>query len=285
MRMRIAITADLHWGISAQGDRCTQRLAQRVARLNPDVLILLGDTGVEEALAECLAHFQPFRGVKLLVAGNHCIWSHARPANSLKIYRELIPATAKKFGFHYLDEKPWLAPDHSLAIVGNMSWYDYSCAAPALAEKYPGVETMYRRKEFFNGQHNDGQYVRLGMTDAEFTQYVLSHLKTHLDEMSQRAETLLAAIHHPPFSELFYPMKTKSSDDELMWLAYTSNRAIAELLPRYPKLRYVFCGHTHAARAATVGQIRAFNIGGNYDWKRLAVLKLPEDEVAFEVFR
>mgnify|MGYP001614619610 CR=1 FL=1 len=283
--MKIAITADLHWGLAAQGDRCTQRLAQRVRQLAPDVFVLLGDTGVEEELGECLALFESLRGVKLLVAGNHCLWSHTRGIDSMKIYREVIPATAQRLGFHYLDEKPWLAQDHTLAIVGNISWYDYSCASPALAEKYPGVEAMYRRKEFFNGQHNDGQYVRLGMSDAEFTQYVLARLKTHLDEMSQRAETLLAAIHHPPFPELFYPIKAKPSDDELMWLAYTSNRAIAELLPRYSNLRYVFCGHTHSARAASFGAIRAYNIGGNYDWKRLAVLELPAGEVAFEIFR
>jgi 3',5'-cyclic AMP phosphodiesterase CpdA len=40
--MRLAITADLHWGISPKGDRCTERLAQRVMQLAPDVLILLG---------------------------------------------------------------------------------------------------------------------------------------------------------------------------------------------------------------------------------------------------
>lgn len=283
--MKLAITADLHWGISAKGDRCTERLAQRVMQLAPDVLILLGDTGVEEELGACLARFESMRGMKLLVAGNHCIWSHTRGVNSMTIYREIIPATAKEHGFFYLDEQPWLAEDRSLAIVGNISWYDYSHASPVIAAKYPNAEAMYRRKEFFNGRHNDGQYVRLGKSDAEFTQDVLARLQSHLDDMTQRAECLLAAIHHPPFPELFFPMKAAPSDDELMWLAYTSNRAIAELLPRYPKLRYVFCGHTHAARAATVGHIRAFNIGGNYDWKRLAVLDHPAGEVAFEVFR
>ncbi len=282
--MKIAIAADLHWGISARGDRCTLRLAQRVAQLAPEVLILLGDTGVEEELGACLTLFESLRGVKLLVAGNHCIWSHTG-ASSLKIYHEIIPATAQQHGFHYLDEKPWRAPDGSLAIVGNISWYDYSYASPVIAAKYPEVEALYRRKKFLNGWHNDGRYVRLGMSDAAFTQHVLAHLETHLEAMSQQAETLLAAIHHPPFPELFFPTKARPTDDDLIWLAYTSNRTIAELLLRYPKLRYVFCGHTHAARAAMIGKLRAFNIGGTYDWKRLAVLNLSSGEVAFEVFR
>ncbi len=261
------------------------RLAQRVVQINPNILILLGDTGVEKEMDECLARFEKFRGVKLLVAGNHCLWSEARNVDSMKIYREIIPATAKKFGFHYLDEKPWLAEDGSLAIVGNINWYDYSCASPIIAAKHPDCETMYRRKEFLNGWHNDGRFVRLGMSDSDFTKHVLAQLQTHLEEMNQHAKLLLAAVHHPPFPELFYPAKNQPSDDDLIWPAYTSNRAIAELLPRYEKLRYVFCGHTHAARAAIVGRIRAFNIGGNYDWKRLAVLDLPSEEVSFEVFR
>lgn len=282
--MKIAIAADLHWGISARGDRCTRRLAQRVAELAPEVLLLLGDTGVEEELGACLRLFDAFRGVKLLVAGNHCIWSHTG-ASSLQIYREIISETAQQHGFHYLDEKPWLAPDRALGIVGNISWYDYSYASPVIAAKYPDAEEMYLRKAFRNGWHNDGRYVRLGMSDAAFTQHVLAKLQAHLEAMSAQAETLLAAIHHPPFPELFFPTKARPTDDDLIWLAYTSNRAIGELLPRYPKLRYVFCGHTHAARAAMVGHIRAFNLGGTYDWKRLAVLNRATDEVAFEIFR
>ena len=97
--MKIAITADLDCGVSAKRDRCTERLAQRVLQLAPDVLILLGDTGVEEELGVCLARFESMRGVKLLVAGNHCIWAHTKRVNSMKIYREIIPATAKKHGF------------------------------------------------------------------------------------------------------------------------------------------------------------------------------------------
>lgn len=282
--MKIAIAADLHWGISARGDRCTQRLAQRVAQLAPEVLLLLGDSGVEEELGACLSLFARLRCAKLLVAGNHCIWSHSGES-SLKIYREHIPATARQYGFHYLDEQPWRAADGSLGIVGNISWYDYSFASPMIAAKYPEAEAMYRRKEFLNGWHNDGRYVRLGMSDVAFTQLVLAHLQTHLEEMSTQAQTLLAAIHHPPFPELFFPAKKTPTDDDLIWLAYTGNRTIAELLPRYPKLRYVFCGHTHAARVAQIGQIRAFNLGGTYEWKRLAILKFSSGEVAFENFR
>lgn len=283
--MKIALTADLHWNVSTRGDRNTRRLADRVVELNPEILVLVGDTGVEEEMAKGLALFREFKGAKLLVAGNHCLWCDRRSPNSLEIYQKVIVETAEYFGFHYLDKQPWLAADHSFAIVGNISWYDYSYASPVIAVKYPDCQEIYRRKEFLNGWHNDGRYVRLGMSDADFTRLVLAKLKNDLDDMSRRAEMIVAAIHHPPYPELFYPLRAKPSDDDLIWLAYTSNRAIADLLPRYLKLRYVFCGHTHFARHARIGQIHAYNIGGNYHWKRLALLDLVSNKVEFQEFR
>jgi predicted phosphohydrolase len=283
--MKIAITADLHWSVSDIGDRCTRWLAKRLRQINPDLLILVGDTGVGNEMAHCLDLFKALDCVKLLVAGNHCLWSSGSAIDSMQIYTQIIPATAKRFGFHYLDAEPWFAADGSLAVVGNINWYDYSYASPVIAHKYPHCEEMYWRKEFINGWHNDGRFVRLGMSDVEFTQRVLEKLKRDIEEMSQQADLLVAAIHHPPFPELFYPLKPHPSDDELIWLAYTGNRAISKLLLQYPKLRYVFCGHTHFAREAQIGHIHAFNIGGDYDWKRLAVLELPPGKVEFEEFR
>ena len=45
-----------------------------------------------------------------------------------------------------------------------------------------------------------------------------------------------------------------------------------------------FCGHTHAARDCEVGPMRGFNVGGDYDWKRLLRVDWPAGTVTAEEF-
>jgi predicted phosphohydrolase len=265
--MRIAVTADLHRGLSRRGDAATRALAEAVARLAPDVV----DVGEGEAFAPCLLQFAALECPRLVLPGNHDLWTCSRSVSSLDLYERSLPELAEAAGFQYLDQQPFLSPDGRLAIVGSINWYDYSFADPALAGELPDVEAMYRAKLFPNGCHNDGRFVRLGMSDAAFTGLLVERFTAQLADLPPEVEEVVAIQHHPPVRELFYP-SALTTVEQRVWLAYTGNRQMEAAVRADPRIRWVLCGHTHAACEATVAGKRCFNVGGDYDWKALVLL-------------
>ncbi len=279
--MKIAITADLHYHLHNDGDKCTEDLAKYLIELQPDIFIIDGDTGVgETTLRACLKLFSNLKCTKLLIAGNHCIWRNSSghsQNSSFKYYTEDIPRIAESEDFQYVDTEPYKSEDNLFAIIGNINWYDYSYASPLLLEKY-SEETLlelYKAKRFITKRHNDGVYVFLGQSDNDFTSYLVKEIKKQLDLISSQVEDIMLITHHPAIPELFYP-KAPQTDEHLIWLAYSGNRALTELITQYPKIRYVISAHTHASVEVELEQYKAFNIGGDYHWKRLLLLDYPE---------
>ena len=87
--MKIIITADIHYGVG-QNQLIVKKLAKRIISTKADVLIIIGDTFAfkSELLNECLRLFANFKGDKLLVAGNHDLWTDDN--NSLVIYNKIL---------------------------------------------------------------------------------------------------------------------------------------------------------------------------------------------------
>src|SRR3989338_11097006 len=108
--MKIIVTADIHYGVS-HNEPIVKKFAQKIIRTKADVLILVGDTFAinQKLLVECLGLFKKFKGDKLLVAGNHDLWTIQ--GSSLTIYEKVIPKIARKCGFHFLDQKPFIKND------------------------------------------------------------------------------------------------------------------------------------------------------------------------------
>jgi predicted phosphohydrolase len=183
------------------------------------------------------------------VPGNHDLWTRDPAESSRERYLQVLPELAAAAGFHYLDERPLLATPEGVALVGSINWYDYSFADPAVEQEHPNAAEMYRAKLFPSGRHNDGRFVRLAQSDAEF----------------------IAIQHHPPVRELFYPTPLTTTYQRF-WLAYTGNRRMQDVVLADPRIRTVICGHTHAACEADVEGKRCLNIGGDYDFKRLLLL-------------
>ena len=269
--MKLAITADLHRGMSPKGDAATLALVQQVAELQPDALVLAGDLGEGEQFAACLRLFRELPCAKLLVPGNHDLWTHDPSPASLELYEEGLPAIAAEHGFHYLDRAPYLSADSMEAVVGSINWYDYSFADPELEQEIPDVRAMYQAKRFPHGQHNDGRYIHLGMSDAAFTRRVVDRFRDQLRGLPGNVERVTVIQHHPPVRALFYPTPLVTVDQRV-WLAYTGNRRMQDLVLNEPRVRHVICGHTHAACEADILGKRCLNIGGDYGWKRLLLL-------------
>lgn len=269
--MRLAVTADLHWGHHPRGDDATRELARKVAELQPEVFAIGGDVGTGDEFSWCLELFRGIAPILLVVPGNHDLWTGDAAAASLELYEERLPALAAEQGFQYLDHRPYLAPEGRLAVVGTMNWYDYSFADPTLEREFPHVREMYTEKRFPQGHHNDGRFVCLGMSDWAFTSRIVERFAAQLRALPASVDAIITLQHHPPVRPLFYPTALQT-DDQKFWLAYTGNRRMQRLVLDDPRIRWVICGHTHAACDGVWMDKRCLNIGGDYPWKRLLLL-------------
>jgi 3',5'-cyclic AMP phosphodiesterase CpdA len=274
--VRIAVTADLHWGINDSGDAATQLLVAHLHAERPDLLIVAGDIGAGDEFEVALALFDGLTCRKALVPGNHDIWvGDADPrGDSLAVYRDHLPTLSVAHNFHYLDHAPLVLSDAGLTIVGSVNWYDYSWAdRAALAEAFPDWEDRLRSKRFIRGRHNDGRFVRWRHDDRSFAAIAVDALDR---QISSSQGQVIVVTHHPPFRALTFPRSGPPTADGLLWDAFSGNRALEELLARHAdRIPFAFCGHTHRARNGTHGHIRGYNVGGDYPFKRLLTLDWP----------
>jgi predicted phosphohydrolase len=285
--LRVAITADLHWGHGGRGEEATRLLATFLRTQTPDVLILGGDIGTGDYFAECLHLFADLPCRKALVPGNHDLWvSPGAARDSLQLYDEDLPALCRRHGFHYLDESPLLLPESGIALVGSINWYDYSWSLEALRRDYPEEESRLSSKQFTRGRHNDFNFVHWPLDDVRFTARVVAALERHLHEALAQVERVLVVTHHPPLRCISFPEKQPPlALDDLLWEAFGGNRSMENLLARHAdRIAFAFCGHTHRARECTWHNIRGYNVGGDYHFKRLLWMNWPSATVTEHQF-
>jgi predicted phosphohydrolase len=284
--LRIALTADLHWGHQPRGVEATRLLISFLEADPPDLLVLAGDVGTGKLFGDCLAQFAGVSCRKALVPGNHDVWvAPEDERDSLHLYREQLPRVAAAYGFHYLDGGPLLLPESDLALVGSMNWYDYSWSIDELRQAAPDWEERLASKRFTRGIHNDSRFVRWPHTDESFTAEAVARLRAGLEQALRQAGQVILVTHHPPFRGLNFPEQGPRTLDRLLWEAFSGNRTLEELLEQYPgRVPLAFCGHTHRAREGTHAGVRGFNIGGDYHFKRLLTLDWPAGTVAAQEF-
>jgi len=279
--IRIAITADLHWGTRhPSGNDATRAMAHHLRTDPPDVVILAGDIGAGEHFGSCLDLFADLPGLKAAVPGNHDIWvNQGDPrGDSLEVYQKHLPEECERRGFHYLDHAALLLPELDLAIVGTMNWYDYSWSIDDLPNFADDWEERLRTKRFTLGMHNDANFVRWPTNDVAFTEQLAAKLDEQLRAL--KVGNIVAITHHPPFRELNYPKPGPPTLNGRLWDAFSGNTTVERILTNDPRVRFVFCGHTHFAREARLGEIQAYNVGGDYHFKRLLTLDWTNGGVA-----
>jgi 3',5'-cyclic AMP phosphodiesterase CpdA len=286
--MRIAITADLHWGHHPAGDAATRLLVQHLEQNPPDLLLLGGDLGTGDHFDECLALFRTLPSRKALVPGNHDIWVTEADArgDSWDVYDSHLPTRCANAGFHYLDHTPLVLPERQLAIVGTINWYDYSWALDRLRREVPDWEVRLRNMAFTRGRHNDRRFVRWPLTDGQFTERVVARFEAQLRNVFEQVEHALILTHHPAFYGLGFPRPgAPSVPDGLLWDAFAGNIRLEDILTQHAaRISLVFSGHTHRARENQLGSLRGYNIGGDYHFKRLAEVTWPGAAVCLAEF-
>lgn len=284
--MRIAVTADTHWGIHAAGDAATRLLVADLLSDPPDLLLLAGDQGAGVEFQHALALFDGLDCTKALVPGNHDVWvteSDAR-GDSLDVYQRHLPQICSQHGFHYLDAAPLALPNDNLTIVGSMNWYDYSWSdLNALASAFPDWEDRLRTKRFSRGRHNDARFVRWRFNDQSFTAEAVQVLGNQLSKVA--TQNIIVVAHHPPFRGLNFLRTGRVTPDGLLWDAFAGNQAVEDLLEKHAaRVRWAFCGHTHRERFGTLGNIRGYNVGSDYPFKRLLRLDTHSDSIEAKTF-
>jgi len=286
--VRLAITADLHWGSHAAGDAASREIVAELHRRTIDLLVLAGDVGAGQEFEPALELFDSLTCQKALVAGNHDLW--VRPddprGDSLTVYQKHLPDVCARHGFHYLDGGALHLPNCDLSLVGSINWYDYSWTNhDELARHFPDWEDRLKTKRFTRGRHNDARFIRWPTDDRGFTAQVVAAFERSLCEAVKLSRNVIVVTHHPPFFGLAFPRDRPPNADQLLWDAFAGNTAMEAVLKQYAdQIPFVFCGHTHRARHNTLGTIRGHNVGSDYGFKRLLILDWPEGQIGEQTF-
>jgi hypothetical protein len=280
--MRLLVTADLHFN-HPRSRPLAEDLIEQMNRAGGDVLLLVGDTAVGDgdALEQCLSRFQ-FSGPKLFVPGNHELWTTrgGEAADSYGLLMNELPRRVRELGWHWLQGEPFRVAN--VAFAGSVGWYDYTFApidlgiparfyqhkiSPGAAARFEEYAHLFQRSDDIPtaardvfARWNDAKFVRLGRTDGQFLEELLVTLGAQLDSL-RAVPRVIAAVHHLPFRELLPPPRNAQWD---FAKAFLGSPRIGELLLSYSNVTDVYCGHSHFAAEATVGHIRAVNIGSGY---------------------
>ncbi len=279
--MRLLLTADLHYN-HPKSRPLADEVIDHMNQAGGDVLVVIGDTAVADgdALERCLSRFQ-FAGPKLFVAGNHELWTHGD--DSYELFTTTLPRRVRDLGWHWLETEPFTAGD--VAVVGTVGWYDYSFASPELgiprrfyaakvspgaAERFTAFAPLFEQADDITpiareviARWNDGKFVKLHRNDEAFLHEILDRLERQLMSLSNCRE-IIACVHHVPFRELLPPPHSAQWD---FAKAFMGSERLGQLLMSCPKVKRVFCGHSHFRMDENIGDLRAINIGSGYRWK------------------
>jgi len=264
--LRFTLTNDLHLDLGHLWNETLPGFLDRLERERSLRLILAGDlvSFAENRLDAAFRALAPYGGQILYIPGNHELWTEG--GDSRRIYEETIPALCRRHGVHLLDEAPWV--EGGVAVVGNVGWYDYS-----FQNGQAGFPQEWYEDKRIPGQFEwmDRRYIRWSWTDAGFTGACCRRLEAQLSGLPGTVETVLAVTHHLPFPEL---LVRKSDPQWSFGNAFMGSGRIGGVLRRFPRVRLLYCGHSHAAVRAEVGGIRAASLGGNYRAKVLETIEV-----------
>ena len=270
--MLVAFTADLHYGKGPSGDRAVRDLAERLAAHPLDVLVIAGDVAIADprATVECLSLFDQPHARKLVIPGNHDLWTvgDGAGADSLDIWRRLFPRSVELGGFESLEGSPVVVD--GTAFVGSIGWYDYAFADPRLGLS----PEIYRRKYHPGaGRWNDVRHVRWELTDEEFLDLTLERLRADTAQVREHARRIVFVTHHLPFERL---VVRRGFPAWMFQNAYLGSPRIGQWILDEPLSAMSVSGHSHQAAETRIGAVTVVNVGTTYLRKRALLYDVDE---------
>lgn len=295
--MRLIVTSDLHYNV-ARSKAPTEALAREVCRVGGDCLLFVGDSASTDLaiLEQVFALFESFKGPRLAVAGNHELWgglvrTEAGDHESIRRYEKDIAEACRRSGVHYLDESPFRM--NGLSFVGNVGWYDFSFRPATLGiplrfyqhKVGPGAAEHFEKHRHLvenatdipesareiTSRWMDGERVRLPMGDVEFTQLMADKLRQHLNQVHADSDEVVVAVHHLPFAEI---VPRSIIPNWAFASGFLGSELLGETILEFPKVKRVFCGHSHRALRCRKGDLVCQSIGSTYKEKQYEVVDL-----------
>jgi len=259
-----------------------------------DAIVLAGDvaTGPKANYRKVLRPFAEFASPKLLVPGNHDLWSIARRPDTQRRYRETLRHTAEANGFHYLPGNPIVIK--GVGFVGTVGWYDYSLrqleppkpgtrVTPLCAERtregpelrrnpsqqdvpweelteadYACQALMWSQDDVWKQLvWNDALYVDWGQGDANTVRRLAGDLEADIAAIEPRVDYWVRVSHFVPFAELVG--EASEEVEEAYGRAFRGSPVLGQVFASHPKCRLVLCGHRHRPQVLSIGDLVAAN--------------------------
>lgn len=265
--VRLVVTSDIH--IDKNGAAVCELIAQRVAELGADVLIVAGDVATSPTVL--LQSFLTLRAVVphlLYVAGNHDVWSHpdlqVRGQHAWWRLDTLLPALCAEAGVHNLDAGP--VEIGGVGFVGTLGWWDLSTRDAAL----PATLEDYHRGEFAGLRWMDHTYAHFPDADGrpQSPTVVASVLRERLRAQltAITAPRIVASTHMVPFREQLH------HKDHPGWRfaqAFIGHLGLGEVIESDPRVCLAVAGHTHIPSDLRRGSLRTLctPLGYQREWQ------------------
>jgi len=248
--VRLALTSDLHVDHHPE---VVPLVAERLRRLEPDVVVVAGDVSHDAAQVEAALAGLGARQL-VFVPGNHDLWMGADGIDSRRRYEEVLPARVRDAGGHCLGQQP--VEIGTVFFVGVTGWYDYSLRRPDL----PCTLDDYRRGAYGKLRWNDVQHVRWpGCAEAEA---ICAEMTASLEKQLQVAGPKVVVTHHLPFAELvtnFRDLPLPAEIAHVPWdflNGFMGSARLGAAIARASDVKLGMSGHTHFRKSARIGGVR-----------------------------
>ncbi len=258
MPLKIAICSDLHADTTIANHLLPRLVAEHVAKLGVDALLIAGDISAQKSRFEsALQELRHARCPIGFVPGNHEVWQmpeDTRPWEDSWSKLDWVIEACKTAGVEFLGD--WMLED--VLITGTIGWYDYTFAKPDLVNIIG--PNAYEEKYIPGFTWLDADNVKWGVSDrdvcASYNKEFNERLAYHANFLPAEHRTTVVMTHMVPFLE------GVTYKDDLKWdftTAFIGSKDLGDIIMQHAiplNITHVVFGHTHVEKKFAMGGIR-----------------------------
>lgn len=267
--MKIAVTADLHYGITRSHQ--IKEMINRIMEQSPDAIAIGGDVGEViqgvNSYTNCLRMFTETKLPVLVVSGNHDLWTYDEPdkPDSLTLWNEIIPTRTRAARAIWLEGENWVSG--KVAVVGSYLHYNYTgrdTVGPTVgfADEYFAVNKK-------NILPPEGEHMIGLPSDIEFAKQIGDRFLTRLQsaQADPNIESIVVVTH---VSCMECQMSRNPHDASWSFgTPYFGNLSYENDIKQCSKVKFVVSGHSHQPSYTVINRgktadLVVHNLGSDY---------------------